>query len=128
MLAPKPHESPTFGIHLRQDEPQPSASSQPDAPLPLQPQEQQQKRSTWRGRKFFSRRVQSMQPPVRAVDDGALKRSVSEYKQFDGWPFGGSGGGGSGGGSSAAQRFSLPGLGAIPPLRARQSSDSAPPS
>ncbi|OBZ73702.1 UBX domain-containing protein 1 [Grifola frondosa] len=47
------------------------------------------------------RRVQSLQPP-RASDDsviGVLKRSISEVKQFDGWPWLR---------ASNAQRFSVP--------------------
>ncbi|KAI9062735.1 hypothetical protein FKP32DRAFT_1677241 [Trametes sanguinea] len=96
---------PTISLH---EEPKPSSSS-----------------GGWRPRKFFSRRVQSMQPPLRAADDTSvpppLKRSISEIKQFDGWPFLGGGGGG-----QKAQRFSVPVLSVIQPLKSRSSSDSAP--
>ncbi|KAH9940754.1 uncharacterized protein BXZ73DRAFT_88483 [Epithele typhae] len=106
-----------------------------DYSLELHPQPQQpaqkgtrMKPSAWRGRNFFARRVQSMQPPPlhngeEIQEPGDLKRSASESKQFDGWPFGGSG---SGGGSTTKQRFSVPGLNAMQPLRGRMSSDSAP--
>ncbi|KAH9893191.1 hypothetical protein C8Q73DRAFT_791075 [Cubamyces lactineus] len=83
--------------------------------------------SSWRSRKFFSRRVHSMQPPLlRAAssDDASvppLKRSISEVKQFDGWPaFLG------GGGGQKSQRFSVPVLSVIQPLKGRSSTDSAP--
>ena len=112
--------------------PSPTLDDVPAISLPDQDPQQSTKGPSWVGRRFFARRVHSMQPPIKAADDATdpaqIKRSLSDHKQFDGWPFGGGGGGGSSGGSSAAQRFSLPGLGAIPPLRARQSSDSAPPS
>ena len=127
-----PADSPTFGS--------------PPAGLQHPPQQQQQQSSptsaskppsSWSGRRFFARRVQSMQPPLRAADDATdpaqLKRSQSESKQFDGWPFSGGSGsrnsGGSGSGSvSGIQRFSVGGLAAaaVQPLLTRKSSDSAP--
>ncbi|KAH9851845.1 hypothetical protein C2E23DRAFT_886067 [Lenzites betulinus] len=76
--------------------------------------------ASWRPRKFFSRRIQSMQPSQRAMDDTAtqpLKRSISEVKHFDGWPFLS---------GQKAQRFSVPVLSVIQPLRSRSSTDSAP--
>ena len=136
MLAHNPQESPTFGsppsvtipTHQRHERQQSSPQSQ--SPSSTSPSSSKAP-SSWSGRKFFTRRVQSMQPPLRAADDAAvlsptqLKRSASEAKQFDGWPFGGGGGSG----ASKSQRFSVSGLGAaIQPLRARKSSDSAPPS
>ncbi|KAI0332728.1 hypothetical protein GY45DRAFT_1368956 [Cubamyces sp. BRFM 1775] len=101
---------PTISLHT-EEEPPAKASS-----------------SSWRSRKFFSRRVHSMQPPLlRAAssDDASappLKRSISEVKQFDGWPaFLGGGGGG-----QKTQRFSVPVLSVIQPLKGRSSTDSAP--
>ncbi|KAI0675572.1 hypothetical protein C8Q78DRAFT_963407 [Trametes maxima] len=76
--------------------------------------------SSWRPRKLFTRRVQSLQPPLRAADDTSvppLKRSISEVKQFDGWPFLS---------GQKTQRFSVPVLSVIQPLKGRSSSESAP--
>ncbi|KAI1790271.1 hypothetical protein LXA43DRAFT_891382 [Ganoderma leucocontextum] len=82
--------------------------------------------SSWRGRRFFTRRTQSMQSSVRPADDdtaamkggqSSLKRSASEAKQFDGWPFLG---------VSKSQRFSVPVLSVMQPLKGRKSSDSDP--
>ncbi|KAI0664488.1 hypothetical protein C8Q70DRAFT_239195 [Cubamyces menziesii] len=102
---------PTISLHTEEAPAKPASSS-----------------SSWRSRKFFSRRVHSMQPPLlRAAssDDASappLKRSISEVKQFDGWPafLGGSGGG------QKSQRFSVPVLSVIQPLKGRSSTDSAP--
>ncbi|OJT07682.1 hypothetical protein TRAPUB_1443 [Trametes pubescens] len=105
-VVPNPPPSPTFDSMSI-----PSISLQEESKAPS---------SSWRARKLFSRRVQSMHPqPQRAADDTAtapLKRSVSEIKQFDGWPFG----------SQKTQRFSVPVLNVIQPLRSRSSTDSAP--
>ncbi len=83
--------------------------------------------SSWRGRGFFTRRTRSMQPSSRPADDdtaaingkgqSALKRSASEAKQFDGWPFLA---------ASKSQRFSVPILSVIQPMKGRKSSDSDP--
>ncbi|KAI0630877.1 hypothetical protein C8Q77DRAFT_1063284 [Trametes polyzona] len=114
MLNPPP--SPTFG---QMNIPTIALHEEPRAPQP--PSTSMSTSSSWRPRKLFSRRVQSMQPPApRAVDDTAtapLKRSTSEIKQFDGWPFLG---------SQKAQRFSVPVLSVIQPRRSRSSTDSAP--
>ncbi|RPD58954.1 hypothetical protein L226DRAFT_614254 [Lentinus tigrinus ALCF2SS1-7] len=87
--------------------------------LPEQDQQQPTKGPSWVGRRFFARRVHSMQPPIKAADDATdpaqIKRSLSEHKQFDGWPFG-----------TKTQRFSVPVLSVIQPGRQRKSSDSAP--
>ncbi|EIW59781.1 uncharacterized protein TRAVEDRAFT_37052 [Trametes versicolor FP-101664 SS1] len=103
-VVPNPPPSPTFDS---MSIPTISLSEEPKAPS-----------SSWRARNLFSRRVQSMHP-TRAADDTAtapLKRSISEVKQFDGWPFG----------SHKTQRFSVPVLSVIQPLRSRSSTDSAP--
>ncbi|KAI0641993.1 hypothetical protein C8Q79DRAFT_1003412 [Trametes meyenii] len=81
---------------------------------------QQEPKASWRARKLFTRRVQSLQPSLRAADDVSvppLKRSISEVKQFDGWPFLG---------GQRTQRFSVPVLSVIQPLKGRSSSESAP--
>ena len=83
--------------------------------------------SSWRAKSFFNRRTQSMQPSSRPADDdtaaingkghSALKRSASEAKQFDGWPFLA---------ASKSHRFSVPVLSVIQPMKGRKSSDSDP--
>ncbi|TFK80753.1 hypothetical protein K466DRAFT_367868 [Polyporus arcularius HHB13444] len=100
--------------------PSPTLGDVPIINLPEQDQHQPQKGPSWVGRRFFARRVHSMQPPIKAVDDATdpaqIKRSMSDPKHFDGWPFGG----------SKTQRFSVPVLSVIQPGRQRKSSDSAP--
>ncbi|KAI8996497.1 hypothetical protein BD414DRAFT_512887 [Trametes punicea] len=113
--------------------PEPSIPNPPPSPtfhtmniptISLQEAPKSSSSGSWRPRRFFSRRVQSMQPPLRVADDApapSLKRSISEFKQFDGWPFLGGGGG-----APKAQRFSVPVLSVIQPLKRRSSTDSAP--
>ena len=100
--------------------PSPTLDDVPAISLPDQDQQQPTKGPSWVGRRFFARRVHSMQPPIQAADDATdpaqIKRSLSDHKQFDGWPFG----------SSKTQRFSVPVLSVIQPGRQRKSSDSAP--
>ncbi|KAI0714152.1 hypothetical protein C8T65DRAFT_738827 [Cerioporus squamosus] len=100
--------------------PSPTLEDVPIINLPEQDHQQPQKGPSWVGRRFFARRVHSMQPPIKAADDATdpaqIKRSLSDHKQFDGWPFGG----------SKSQRFSVPALSVIQPGRQRKSSDSAP--
>ncbi|KAI0766165.1 hypothetical protein BD413DRAFT_571948 [Trametes elegans] len=106
----------------------PSVSNPPPSPtfgnvsiptIELHEEPKAQSSSPWRPRNIFTRRVQSLQPPLRTMDDSTppLKRSISEVKQFDGWPFLG---------THKTQRFSVPVLSAIHPHKSRSSSDSAP--
>ncbi|KAI0367616.1 hypothetical protein BV20DRAFT_1054721 [Pilatotrama ljubarskyi] len=107
---PNPPPSPAF----------PPTSDTMDIPTLSLQEESKPQSSSWRARKLFTRRVQSLQPSLRAADDASappLKRSISEIKQFDGWPFLG---------AQKTQRFSVPVLSVIPPLKGRTSSDSAP--
>ncbi|KAI0831887.1 hypothetical protein BC628DRAFT_1350376 [Trametes gibbosa] len=115
--------SPSEDVPPAPSDPNPPASATFDSmsiPTISLQQEPQASQPSWRSRKLFSRRIQSMQPPLRAMDDTAtqpLKRSISEVKHFDGWPFLG---------SQKAQRFSVPVLSVIQPHRSRSSTDSAP--
>ncbi|KAI0358219.1 hypothetical protein OH77DRAFT_1397984 [Trametes cingulata] len=134
-VPPKPEEKPEGQLTSSPSEDAPPAPSVPNPPpspafpptfdttniptISLQ-EEPKPQSSSWRARKLFTRRVQSMQPPLRAADDTSvppLKRSISEIKQFDGWPFLG---------AHKAQRFSVPVLSVLPPLKGRSSSESAP--
>ncbi|TBU34001.1 hypothetical protein BD311DRAFT_339484 [Dichomitus squalens] len=117
------------------ESPQPSANDEglpsinipdEDEPGPL-PSQQHGPPSSWRTRNFFRRRTQSMQPSQRPADDDTaamdggsqspLKRSASETKHFDGWPFLG---------ASKSQRFSVPTPVLSVMQKNRKSSDSAP--
>ncbi|CDO68834.1 hypothetical protein BN946_scf184805.g43 [Trametes cinnabarina] len=117
---PIPEEDAQTDPSIPNPPPSPTFDSMSIPTISLQ-EEPKSTSSGWRPRKFFSRRVQSMQPPLRAADDTSvpppLKRSISEIKQFDGWPFLG---------GQKAQRFSVPVLSVIQPLKSRSSSDSAP--